>query len=52
MVPGGTWWRHVQVRIAECDGDAETLAQFQAEQEQEPAAILAGAGLRCSGLSV
>jgi hypothetical protein len=27
VAPGGAWWRHVQIHIAERDGDAEKLAQ-------------------------
>jgi len=30
--PGGAWWRHVQLFLAERDGDADRLAELQAEQ--------------------
>jgi hypothetical protein len=40
ITPGGTWWCHVQMHIAERDGEAERLAQLKAEQEQGLAATL------------
>jgi hypothetical protein len=41
IAPGGAWWRHVQIHIAERDGDAQRLAQLKAEQEQSSAAAFA-----------
>ena len=40
IVPGGAWWRHVQIHIAERDGDVERVAQLKAEQEQSLAELL------------
>jgi hypothetical protein len=34
IVPGGAWWRHVQMHLAERDGDVERLAQLKGEQDQ------------------
>jgi hypothetical protein len=41
MAPGGAWWRQVQIWIAERDGDAERVAQLEAEREQALANLTA-----------
>jgi hypothetical protein len=37
--PGGAWWRHVQRFLAERDGDAERLAQLDAERARALAEV-------------
>jgi len=39
IVPGGAWWRHVQMHIAERDDNVERLAQLKAEKERNLAAL-------------
>jgi hypothetical protein len=39
VVPGGAWWRHTQIRIAERDGDTETAERLRAEGKAEFGAI-------------
>ena len=40
--PGGAWHRHVQMNIAERDGETEKLALLTAEQDAEVVSSLAG----------
>jgi hypothetical protein len=41
VVPGGVWWQHVQMNIAERDGDIETFERLKAEGEAAFAALFA-----------
>ena len=33
VVPGGVWWRNVEIRIAERDGDTEKVTRLKAERD-------------------
>jgi hypothetical protein len=33
--PGGAWWEHVQMFLAERDGDADRLAELEAEARRQ-----------------
>lgn len=44
VIPGGVWWRHVELRIAERDGDTKKIAKLQAEHEAARAEIFARLG--------
>jgi hypothetical protein len=40
IIPGGAWWRHVELWKAARAGDAETVAKLEAEGERALAAIV------------
>ena len=41
MAPGGAWWRHVEMFIAERDGDNDKLDALQRDEERALAARMA-----------
>jgi hypothetical protein len=39
IVPGGAWWRHREMELAERDGDAARLAELEKEQATDIASL-------------